>query len=94
MTLVGHVPHSRSALPVPANLREMPGGVEARVLRRIRLALAALGNREIAFGGEFFAAAPPSARRPPCIPAFPAVARGALAALRRIPAPPAIPLSA
>ena len=46
-------------------------------MRRIRLVLAPLRNHEIAFGCESVAAAPPSPRRPPCLPAFPAVARGA-----------------
>jgi hypothetical protein len=36
-----------------------------------------LRNHEIAIGCESVAAAPPSPRRPPCLPAFPAVARGA-----------------
>ena len=47
-------------------------------LRRIRLVLAPLCNHEIAFGCESVAATPPSSHRPPCFPAFPAVARGAL----------------
>ena len=47
-------------------------------MRRIRLVLAPLDNHEIAFGCESVTAAPPSSRRPPCFPAFPAVARGAL----------------
>ena len=37
-----------------------------------------LDNHKIAFGCESVTAAPPSSRRPPCFPAFPAVARGAL----------------
>ena len=47
-------------------------------LRRILLVLAPLCNHEIAFGCESVAATPPSSHRPPCFPAFPALARGAL----------------
>ena len=45
-------------------------------MRRIRLVLAPLCNHEIAIGCESVTAAPPSSRRPPCFPAFPAVALG------------------
>ena len=53
------------------------GEAEPEGCASIRLVLAPLRNHEIAIGCESVAAAPPSPRRPPCLPAFPAVARGA-----------------
>ena len=53
------------------------GEAEPEGCASIRLVLAPLRNHEIAIGCESVAAAPPSPRRPPCLPAFPAVACGA-----------------